>query len=207
MYVIERYTSDNNWVILTVIFLMVMISVLKFYNPKRLRAYVACFFLKGFFQKRVEDNESLFSLFNIIFIFYSILMLGLIISSLVFEQLLFMDYLEICLSLLIYYIIRLSLDYFLQKIVEKNYATQHYRYAKLGYLFTVSVWLLPVFILYYFQWKNHIFLLSLTAILLALRAIFVMLTNKKLIFENLFYFILYLCTLEIAPVLILYKLA
>jgi hypothetical protein len=38
-----------------------------------------------------------------------------------------------------------------------------------------------------------------------LRTVILLVKNNKLVIESLFYFIVYLCTLEIAPVLLIYK--
>ncbi|NQV78269.1 MAG: DUF4271 domain-containing protein, partial [Lutibacter sp.] len=61
---------------------------------------------------------------------------------------------------------------------------------------------------YLSEYKGLLFEITFLVFLLVLilRYVLILLNNKKLIFNNLFYFILYLCALEIAPLIIVLKL-
>ncbi|MEI6864829.1 DUF4271 domain-containing protein [Flavicella sp.] len=91
--------------------------------------------------------------------------------------------------------------------------SEHFRQIhvlKVNYLKLVTLVLLPVLLFFtYVDIENtkfsSTFLICFFAILLMLRAVLLLVKNNKFIIESLFYFIVYLCTLEIAPVLLIYK--
>ncbi len=88
---------------------------------------------------------------------------------------------------------------------EQNYIT----YLKIIYMNNISLWVLPFLLIHsyttfskdFFKWTS----IAIFLILLILRYIFIISRYKKLIRTRLFYFILYICTLEIAPLLLFVK--
>jgi hypothetical protein len=81
---------------------------------------------------------------------------------------------------------------------------------KFSYLKLIAFILLPVVLFFtYVDMGNpkfaSIFLSYFFTILMVLRAVFLLVKNNKLIIERLFYFIVYLCALEIAPLLLMFK--
>jgi len=81
---------------------------------------------------------------------------------------------------------------------------------KSSYLRTIVLFLLPLLLLVVYSPVYQFGLLKITVactlVLLVLRTVFILMNNKNLILNELFYFILYLCTLEIAPLVIILKL-
>ena len=82
-------------------------------------------------------------------------------------------------------------------------------YDKISYFGNVILWILPLLVLsvYTIEFKELFFAITMIVFLflLIVRYALFLLNNKKLIFNNLFYFILYLCALEIAPLIIILK--
>ena len=83
-------------------------------------------------------------------------------------------------------------------------------FEKINYLNTVILWILPFLIFSNYTENYKELFLNITAVLvlafLVLRYLLLILNNKKLILSGFFYFILYLCALEIAPLIIFLKL-
>jgi len=81
---------------------------------------------------------------------------------------------------------------------------------KISYLKTIVLFLLPLLLLVVYAPLYQLGILKMTVactlVLLVLRAALILINNKNLILNELFYFILYLCTLEIAPLVIILKL-
>ncbi|NOR27902.1 MAG: DUF4271 domain-containing protein [Lutibacter sp.] len=83
-------------------------------------------------------------------------------------------------------------------------------FFKLNYFNNLVLWLFPFLILSFYAASFNYLLLKITLVLLVLLinliTILILVNNKKLILSNLFYFILYICALEIAPLIIILKL-
>ena len=112
----------------------------------------------------------------------------------------------ICLYFIVRYLIGMLLAFLFDFKNEYNKMV----YDKLSYFNSLILWVLPflIFSIYSSQYKRLFLEITLLffVLLLTLRYSLVLLNNKKFIFNNLFYFILYLCALEIAPLIIILKL-
>lgn len=103
--------------------------------------------------------------------------------------------------------------YYLEKLVAYvlgiDALVTSYLYEKISYLNWVGIvlWTGAIFV-YFNPWINHLslpILLIVYTCLYLLSFIVCIKRISKLIFNHFFYFILYLCALEIAPYVILYK--
>jgi len=83
-------------------------------------------------------------------------------------------------------------------------------FEKFNYFNNLILWILPMLALteYLELYNFEVFKVTviLTILLLISRYVLLFLNNKKLVYNDLFYFILYLCALEIAPLIIFIKL-
>ncbi len=122
----------------------------------------------------------------------------------------FKSYTLIFYGVCMYFFLRYVVGLFLATLF--NLRNEHARlsYDKMSYFINLTLWMLPLLVLSVYMNKFQNLLLEITftmfVILLSLRYILILQNNKKLIFNNLFYFILYLCALEIAPLIIILKL-
>ncbi|TDQ28887.1 DUF4271 domain-containing protein [Tenacibaculum caenipelagi] len=208
MQAVERIINNESWITLVILAAIVLLSVMKLINSNKLWGYTTAFYTPGFFQKRVEDNPSFTSPFNLILFTYT----AIVISLFTFLVLLpksfeynFYTFSVLFLCLLSYLLVRRMLDYFLINILGLTQILKYFLHTKLGYLHVVCLWLLPFVVLYQFTFKNPTFLISSFSILFIFRAFLILNNNKRIVIGKLFYFILYFCALEIAPLLILYK--
>ena len=117
----------------------------------------------------------------------------------------FQVYLKISALVFGYLTVFIILDFTLCHLLEIKPRLAHFIAAKLVYLYTIALLLFPFLILKTFSFLNVYVLLSAFSLFFILSFVLTFINNKNLIINKLFYFILYLCALEIAPLLIIYK--
>jgi hypothetical protein len=123
----------------------------------------------------------------------------------------FMGFLEIMGVLVLYFLLRFHLGFIVAIIFDFKQLHIRLIYEKTNYLSWAVLWVLPFLILYVYALDfNETFLTGILlffCLLLIMRYLLLISNNKKLLFGGLFYFILYLCALEIAPLIIILKLS
>ena len=177
-------------------------------NSSKLYGYTLAFFTPGFFQKQAEESYSFFSVFHLLLLSLSLLSFSLVTYTLIPETYLSKNltgFATILLFFTIFLSLRFLLDYIIINILGLNQFVNYFVYSKSGYLKTIGLLLLPALILNEYSIKSNTFLLIICGLLFLFRLVLILFNNKLLVVNKLFYFILYLCTLEIAPLLILYK--
>ncbi|WBX71009.1 DUF4271 domain-containing protein [Tenacibaculum retecalamus] len=205
---IERVITDNNWITLVIIFAIVLLATLKLLKPNRLLGYLIAFLTPGFFKKKVEDNTSFYEPFNLLlFLFSSIiisLFLFLVVNFTPYEYH-FINYLIVFSAVILY----LSIKHFIKVTIANTLGLstilKYFLVVKSGYLKSLSLWLFPAIIIHQYTFNSNTFLLTIFGILFVFRAFLILKNNKRIVMRKFFYFILYFCTLEIAPLLIAYK--
>jgi len=119
-------------------------------------------------------------------------------------------YLFIVGAVYLYLLIANFVGKFIGNVLGISELANAYFLFKSSYLRTIVLFLLPLLLLVVYSPMYQFGLLKITVactlVLLVLRTVFVLVNNKNLILNELFYFILYLCTLEIAPLVIILKL-
>ncbi len=210
MQALERIEFSNNWLTLVFVFGLILLVVLKMLNHQKLFEYSRAFFLKGFIEKKVEERVSFFSGFNIVLFVFSVLGHALFFSYLADffipkTELSFQLYSKITALVFGYFTMFLVLELALCHLLEIRSELAHFIAAKLGYSYTTALFLFPFLILVTYSFLNIYILLSVFIIVFTLSFVLAFINNKNLIINKLFYFILYICALEIAPLLIIYK--
>lgn len=106
-------------------------------------------------------------------------------------------------------LIKVLLERLLGSLFEIDQLIDQYLFQKISYKNFLGLILVPINLLFIFSFKPTITILIIIFIIILLINIIGLITtiktNQSLIKENLFYFILYLCALEIAPYIILYE--
>ncbi len=107
-------------------------------------------------------------------------------------------------------LLKFSLEKILADVVSVNDRMNYYLFYKLSYRNFIALVLLPVTILFIYVWEPSPLMLYIVLGLILLINLITLLSaflkNQQYILNNWFYFILYLCALEIGPYYILYKL-
>lgn len=210
MQVLDRVTVNDNWITGTFIFLLLLLFILKRMNPIKLNELSKAFFLKGFIEREVEDKSWVFSLFWVFLFLFSSLVLSvsvvLVIKDFSPDQLLnFLFLLQIFMGIVSYFAIAALLDFLLMTLFKINIDLRYFIKSKSIYYYNSALFLLPVAILTNYSLPNSYALLFAFGALFLTSIILIIINNKNLILNKLFYFILYLCALKIVPLLIIYK--
>ena len=184
---------------------------MKLINAKKLNSYVFYFVKSSFIEQETNERISYLSPFYSILFIFSISIFALIALNLYnnyndFISLTFLNYGLLFAFFLLFFVLKWSLEYLLSLLFDIKNNTHFFLVSKSSYLFSVAFLLFPVLIVFTYTSLSHKFLFFSTIFILSVRLILLLINNKKLIFSKLFYFILYICTLEIAPLMILYKL-
>ena len=211
MQALEKIVINRNWITLIILLLLILIAVLKSLDKERLKGFVFVFFNKNFIDTEAEDNPSFFNGFNFLLFLFSTIILSLTISfllatkSYLFDNT-FSSFLIVFTVVLSYFLLKKFLDFLLVRLFLIQKQVLFYTISKTSYFYAISFVLLIVYVLTVYSALKASFLFYSTLFLLAIRFISHVVINKKLIFSKLFYFILYLCAFEIAPLFLLFKL-
>ena len=159
----------------------------------------------------MQEKSSIFSLFNIGFVGFSFLNISMSLYFAINDYqeknlFLFFDYTKISLYVFVYMLGRNFLEVvFMELLMIKKYL-RHFFLSKRSYLYSISIGLFFLNVVYFYGFQRRTFLLLGIVLLFTIRLVFIVINNKNLIIKELFYFILYLCAFEIAPLFILFKL-
>jgi hypothetical protein len=213
----EIIYSNNDLVSLIFFTIFLILAIIKIVFKERLY-HTSILFSSKMYLTIYFNNEktNVFNLFQILFFLAQLLVFSLIFYVAItyfdptFGALNVKTFLIITSGIAIYFGIRYYLGMFLSFIFNLPKIYKILLYEKINYFNNLILWILPflLFTIYTINYKI-IFIkitLFLFIFLLIIRYILVLKNNKKLIFSNLLYFILYICALEIAPLVIILKL-
>lgn len=189
---------------------IVVIAILKVIYPKRFEDFIRLPVSNNYFLAKGKSEE-LRHPFSIL------LFLIQLISISLFAYLFFLEkgkatvllFFQILSAVFIFIIVKTSIEKMIGAIFSIKNVIDQYIYEKLTYRNFISLLLIIANLIFYFSVKPDLnTLLIFTGILFLINILFLFYSYKNyrsLIFSNFFYFLLYLCALEISPYLILYK--
>jgi len=106
-------------------------------------------------------------------------------------------------------IIKVILELFVNAVLNMSTILNNYIFQKISYKNFLGLLLIPINAILIYAWHPTRFNIIIFALLLSFLNLYGILifikNNLKIIKKNWFYFILYLCALEISPYLVLYK--
>lgn len=210
----ERLIASTDWATYLLVSCFVLFALSKYFYPKRFHEFSLLpitnqyFFVHG-------KNDELNHPFNMM------LFVAQIISVSIFVFLLFSVFnpsevqknewlfLQICTAYSVFVLVKFSLEKIVANIFSLDVLMNNYLYQKLSYrnFLGILFFIGNVFFLYVFP-PTVIAIAIFGGFVLAMNAIALLYSykkNGKLILGNFFYFIVYLCALEISPYIILYK--
>lgn len=207
--------ESKDWITVLFVVAIVLIAVSKFLYESRFEHFKSLMFSNKYILLYGKDKNLVLHRFNMLLFLVQIISLSIFlylfietfIPSLQNDSFLF---LKIVSALLLV----ISFKYFLEKIIGSTLdiesTIEHYNFEKISYRNLISIGLLPIYIIIvYVSFKTTAIMYFTVACFIILHVIsqfLIFKNNQKLIFGSLFYFILYLCALEISPYLIIYKL-
>lgn len=211
----ERIISNTDWFIYMWLLSLLLLSIAKLINENKFYEFVVISINKKFFLTAQREDNYLFNLFNSILFLVQIISLSLFLYQVL--QLLslvsdpgILGFIKIAAYLTGFVLFKFFLEKLIGYIIGLNEFVNQFNFIKLSYRNNIGLYFVVFNVLLYLTTsltKIHWFVYL--AIYLILSTIgFVRMFNffQKEIPPHIFYFILYLCALEIAPYAILYKL-
>ena len=189
---------------------ILIIAILKVIYPKRFNDFIRLPVSNNYFLAKGKSEE-LRHPFSILLFVIQLISISLFVNLFFLEKgkanvLLF---LQILFVVFVFIIVKTSIEKMIGAIFSIEKVINHYIYEKLSYRNFLSLLLIITNLIFYFSIKPDLnTLLILTGILFLVNMLILSYSYKNyrsLIFSNLFYFLLYICALEISPYLILYK--
>jgi len=216
METITRQIIDTDWITIIIISCLGLLATAKLINSVRFSEFILLFNTNKYIVLNHKGNR-LSTFFNAILMLVQVLSVSLFIY-LSADILKLQDDADI--NIYLYakiaslYVFVLICKILIEKIISTIFSIEilidDYLFYKISYRNFLGVILLPLNLLFIYTLQPSQIVLIVLIILIALLNLLVLFSvykkNEKIILNNLFYFILYLCTLEIAPYFILYKL-
>ena len=206
----NRIIESLDWVTLIMVGCILIIAILKVIYPKRFNDFIRLPVSNNYFLAKGKSEE-LRHPFSILLFVIQLISISLFVNLFFLEKgkanvLLF---LQILFVVFVFIIVKTSIEKIIGTIFSIEKLIDHYIYEKLSYRNFLSLLLIITNLIFYFSIKPDLnILLILTGILFLGNMLILSYSYKNyrsLIFSNLFYFLLYICALEISPYLILYK--
>jgi hypothetical protein len=206
----NRIIESLDWVTLIMVGCIVVIAILKVIYPKRFEDFIRLPVSNNYFLAKGKSEE-LRHPFSILLFLIQLISISLFVYLFFLEKgkatvLLFFQILS---AVFIFIIVKTSIEKMIGAIFSIKNIIDQYIYEKLSYRNFISLLLIIANLIFYFSVKPDLnTLLIFTGILFLINILILFYSYKKyrsLIFSNFFYFLLYICALEISPYLILYK--
>jgi hypothetical protein len=211
MEALQRSVLSNNWITLIFVFSILLLFFLKLFTTTKLKGYVTSLFNKGFVEIEAEENYWALSFFHVGFSLFTFLMLSVTTFFLTSQfnnssALLLEDYLVSTSYLFSYVVLRFIVVFALFSVFQFKSKLSFFMTSKRGYLYSISIGLLFLNVFYFYTFQYQDLLFTGFVALFSLRFSLILINNKNLIIKELFYFILYLCAFELAPLFVLFRL-
>jgi len=206
----ERTIESSDWVTLIIVGCFILFAIAKTMYPKRFEEFTRLPFSNNYFlaKGKTEEIRHPFSWFLFV---VQIISISLFINLFVLEEHKsnFQLFIRIITSVIVFVIVKFSIEKIIGNIFSIEKTTNQYLYEKLSYrnLAAILLFIANLFFYLYATPNLHTLLIT-TGIFVFINLVILYFSFKKhrtLIYSNFFYFLLYLCTLEISPYIILYK--
>ena len=212
---IERYTTANDLLTLLILLTLLLLVLAKKLFPPRFEDFVSLMTSGKYMVLKSREHKALFG-FNILMLMVHILSISLFLFILYRTfapsniEIMGMILLRIITGYSFFILLKIFVEKIIANIFDIDDFMDNYLFQKHTYRNFISLILFPISILliYSDNSKNLIFYVISGLFLAATIYTFtrIIFKNEGLISRNWFYFILYLCALEITPYVILYKL-
>jgi len=192
---------------------ILIIAIAKLTSPKRFDDFVSVLGNSKYIKIYSREQKFLDK-------FDALLFTNLILSTSLFSFIMYQFFtktntlsidlmIKISFGICIFILIKVLFERWSGSLLEIDAAIDQYLFQKISYKNFLGVLLIPInaFLIFSFSPTLLFFyiIFALLFIVIIIGLITSLKTHQSLIKHNLFYFILYLCTLEIAPFIILYK--
>jgi len=211
---ILRNSTTSDWVTGIIILCLVLLTTAKLINGQRFNELFLLPVTNKYFLVHGK-NKTIFSTFNNLLLVVQILSFALFIFLLIknFGNELNVSDGLLYLQIVFAYGLFIGMKFYIEKIIGNLFSfdaqLETYLYQKLTFRNLMGIFLLGINILFLYalpQSRISLIIIIVSIVVINLISLFYSYrTNEKFIMNHFFYFILYLCALEISPYLILYK--
>ncbi|MGI0105477.1 DUF4271 domain-containing protein [Salinimicrobium sp. WS361] len=215
MEVIERHVVSQDWITLLLLLVLVLLVVARYAFTQRFAHFSMLFATDKYLLLKGKD-PNLFHPFNVLLFVVNVVSAGLFIFiyyltfSDSYPERPMVTFLRIITAYTTFVLLKFSLEKILADVVSVNDKMNYYLFYKLSYRNFMALILLPVSIFFIYTWEPTrlvlYILLGLILLMNLITLLSIFIKNRQYIATHWFYFILYLCALEIGPYYILYKL-
>lgn len=210
----ERIMETNDWATYLLVLCFLLLAVAKYFYPRRFGDFMTLALNNKFFSVHGKEDKIQHP-FNIIFFGFQVICVTVFIHLLI--KTLYgttqdepWGFVQIGTIYTVFVLGKVSIEKIVGNIFSIDSIIDHYLYQKLGYRNFIALLLFAGSLIFLYILPGHKNPMIIFALcILGLNAISLFYTYKKstvLIVPNFFYFILYLCALEISPYIIVYKL-
>jgi hypothetical protein len=212
----ERIVFSPDWLTIVFLVILLLIAIIKNNFSEQLSSLFSLLYSDKYYSDFGKVKPLIWNNFNILFFLIFILVSGVMIyyslNAYVNDSFRFdLGYfLKILAGVLIYLVLRYTFEVILSSLFEIFEEYKFFSFVKLSNLFLISIYLLPVLLfITYVNSSQYVIFIGAALIFLALVLLFryiKALQYDRINFSNIFYLFLYLCALEIAPIILIYKL-
>lgn len=209
-----RNSIAQDWITFILLGCLLLIALLKFRYPKKFEDFLYIISSDKFLSGSIHNNR-LSHPFNTGLVFLQWIVMSLFIY---FGHCIYTDrtigkewitFLYILGGYILFEQIKLGIERFIGYLIEYSSLVKSYTYRKLVFKNFISflVFIFCILLAYRFDILKNVYLIFFTMVLLTYLSTYLIIYRKMRseIFKHPSYFILYFCTLEIAPYYILYK--
>ena len=207
---IHRTIESLDWITFILVGCVILVTVLRVVYPKRFDDFIKLPISNNYFLTKGKFEE-LKHPFSVLFFLIQVLTLSLFIFLFFLEkrELSATIFIKITLASFTFILIKTCIEKLIGSIFDIETIINNYIFTKLSYRNFISLFLIVLNFIFYFSVKPTMLLLFIFSGFIVVLNLFILFINYKnyrsLIFSNFFYFLLYICALEISPYLILYK--
>jgi len=212
----ERFIISQDWITIIFLVVLILITLAKYLYNERFNKLFTLYYSDKYYTDYSNSKPLIFNFFHglllLVFIFNISLLIFFLFRSynLIETDYNFLFFLNLLMASVLFVILRYFIGVFLGIIFEKTEQQTYLTFLKINNLALIAIYLFPLLlIINYSPYSTQKFLVTSIALLLLFIAIIRsinVLRNDRLNFNTYFYLFLYLCTLEITPFIVSYKL-
>ena len=212
---IERIILSKDWITILFVLVLAVITVIKYNFSDRFTKLFSLTYADKYYTDYIKNNPLILNKFHSLFFFVIFLNISMliyfafqVIDPPFFDNNIY-SFIQILTIVVLYLVLRYFLGYILGEIFDLHQQQKQLTFLKLSNLSLLSLLLFPLLIvLNYSVGPYHHIVITIGIILvvfLFLLHYYNLLKKDKINFNSLFYLFLYLCALEIAPLIVIYK--
>jgi hypothetical protein len=214
MEYLDRHWVSIDWISLLMVVCLVILAVTKYLYPKRFHEFILLGLSDKYFLVHGKNDEILHP-FNVLLFLVQVISASLFIylfldvyNSEIIQnpQLLFV---QICMGYIVFVLVKFVIEKLIGSIFSVDSIINNYLYQKLNYRNLLALIFFMGNLIFFYSYEPSLAVIfTFIGGIVISNLIFLLYSykrNSNLILRHFFYFILYLCALEISPYVILYK--